>query len=59
MCQIAKNRNHTEILKIRIRLTHRRKPRKPDTLIPIRCPALLAITVNTTATANEISHAGK
>jgi hypothetical protein len=47
------------MLKIRIRLTHRRKPRKPDTLIPIRCPTLLAMTVNTTAIVNEISHAGK
>jgi hypothetical protein len=47
------------MLKIKIRLTHRRKPRKPDTLIPTRRPALLAMTVNTTATANEISHAGK
>jgi hypothetical protein len=47
------------MLKMRIRLTHSSKPRKLDTLIPRRRPALLAIMVKTTAIANEISHAGK
>src|SRR4051794_31239326 len=36
MCYLAKNQNHTEMLKISIRLTFRRKPRKPESLISMR-----------------------
>jgi hypothetical protein len=55
----VKNQNHTEILKIRIRLTATRKPGKPDGLISMRRPTPAAIAVSTIPAANEINHAGK
>jgi hypothetical protein len=56
---LVKNQNHTEILKIRIRLTATRKPGKPDGLISMRRPTPTAIAVSTIPAANEINHAGK
>ena len=56
---LAKNQNHTEMLKISIRLMLRRKPQKPEGLISIRRPTATVITVSTTPAANEINHAGK
>jgi hypothetical protein len=56
---LAKNQNHTEMLKISIRLTLSRKLQKPDGLISMRRPRAPAITVSTTPAANEINHAGK
>jgi hypothetical protein len=59
MCYLAKNQNHTEMLKISIRLTFRRKPRKPESLISMRRPTAPAITVSIIPAVNEINHAGK
>jgi hypothetical protein len=59
MCYPAKNQNHTEMLKISIRLTFRRKPRKPESLISMRRPTAPAITVSIIPAVNEINHAGK
>jgi hypothetical protein len=59
MRYLAKNQNHTEMLKISIRLTLKRKPQKPDGLISMRRPRATAITVNTMPAAKEINHAGK
>jgi hypothetical protein len=47
------------MLKIRIRLTLRRKPQRPDDLISIIRATPPAITVSTTPAAKEINHAGK
>ena len=47
------------MLKIRIRLTRTRKPRKPGSLILMRPPTATAMTVSTIPAANEINHAGK
>jgi hypothetical protein len=47
------------MLKIRIKLTLRRKPHRPDGLTSIIRPTPLAITVSTTPAAKEINHAGK
>jgi hypothetical protein len=57
--QLAKKQNHTEILKISIRLMLRRKLGRPDGLKPIRRPTLPAITVRTMPAAKEINQAGK
>jgi hypothetical protein len=59
MCYLAKNQNHTEMLKIRIRLTFRRRPRKPEGLRSMRRPTAPAITVRIIPAVNEISQAGK
>jgi len=47
------------MLKIRIRLTLRRNPKKPDGLISMRRPTPPAIKVSTMPAAREINHAGK
>jgi hypothetical protein len=47
------------MLKIRIRLTLRRKPQRPDALISIIRPTPPAMTVRTIPAAKEINHAGK
>jgi len=47
------------MLKMRIRLTFRRKARNPDGLKSIRCPTAPAMTVSITPAIKEISHAGK
>jgi hypothetical protein len=47
------------MLKIRIRLTLRRKPQRPDGLISISRANPLAMTVSTIPAAKEINHAGK
>ena len=47
------------MLKIRIRLTLRRKPQMPGGLISMRRPKATAIKVSTIPAANEINHAGK
>jgi hypothetical protein len=47
------------MLKIRIRLTLRRKPQRPDGLISIIRATPPATTVNTIPAAKEINHAGK
>jgi hypothetical protein len=56
---LAKSQNHTEMLKINIRLTLSRKPQNPEGLISMRRPTAPAITVSTTPAVNEINHAGK
>jgi hypothetical protein len=55
----VKKQNQTEMLKIRIRLTLRRKPQSPDGLISIIRATPPAITVSTIPAAKEINHAGK
>jgi hypothetical protein len=47
------------MLKIRIRLTLRRKPQKPDGLISMIRATPPAIMVSTIPAAKEINHAGK
>jgi hypothetical protein len=47
------------MLKIRIRLTLRRKPQRPDGLISMIRATPPVITVNTIPAAKEINHAGK
>jgi hypothetical protein len=55
----AKKENHTEMLKINIRLTSTIKRRKPEGLMSIKPPTALATTVSTIPAANEINQAGK
>jgi hypothetical protein len=55
----AKKQNQTEMLKIRIRLTLRRKPQRPAGLISIIRATPPATTVSTIPAAKEINHAGK
>jgi len=56
---LAKKQNQTKMLKIKIRLTLRRKPQRPDGLISMIRATPLAITVSTIPAAKEINHAGK
>jgi hypothetical protein len=56
---LAKKQNQTAMLKIRIRLTLRRKPQRPEGLISRIRATPPAITVSTIPAAKEINHAGK
>jgi len=56
---LAKKQNQTEMLKIRIRPTLRRRPHRPDGLISTIRAIPPAITASTIPAAKEINHAGK
>jgi hypothetical protein len=55
----AKKENHTDMLKMSIRLMSTIKRRKPEGRILIKPPTALATTVSRIPAANEINHAGK
>jgi hypothetical protein len=56
---LAKKQNQTVMLKIRIRLTPRRKPHRPDGLISMIRATPPATTANAIPAAKEINQAGK
>ena len=56
---LAKKQNQTKMLKIRIRLTLRTKPQKPDGLMSMIRAIPTAMTVSTIPAAKETNHAGK